>query len=280
ILNGICSIQPKIDGTNAVVWLGEDGIVHAGSRKRNLTLENDNAYFYNSIIKDENVRTYLLDHPNNYLYGEWLVPHTIRYYSPDAWEKFYVFDVFNTERGYLPYNEYTKELDEYGITYIPEIKKLINPTMDDLKAAMLEAKFLIPEDKMSEGIVIKNYEYKNPYGRTTWAKIISEEFFGRKYELKSKNRSVKKQELDEGEIVTKLLSEPLIRKEYAKICIEFPESSRQERIGRILTSIWHVFLKEEFMDYAEKKKPKVEFNLLKKACDNQVREVLKTELFS
>ena len=45
ILNGLCSIQPKIDGTHAVVWLVEDGKVHAGSRRRDLTLDRDNEGF-------------------------------------------------------------------------------------------------------------------------------------------------------------------------------------------------------------------------------------------
>lgn len=279
ILNGLCSIQPKIDGTNAVVWLGEDGKVHAGSRKKDLTLEKDNAGFYASILLDKNIRRYLEEHPDHYLYGEWLVPHTIRYYNPDAWNRFYVFDVFIEGRGYIPYSEYAPVLDDYGISYIPELKAIDSPTMDDLMECLKEAKFLIPDDKMSEGIVIKNYDYHNPYGRTTWAKIIAEEFFGTKQKLREKNHAIKIEPKEE-EIVMGLLTEQLIRKEYAKLMLEFPNAPRKELIGRILNIIWHVFLTEEFIDYAEKKKPSVEFFALKKACDQQVKEVLKTELFS
>lgn len=279
ILNGLCSIQPKIDGTNAVVWLGEDGKVHAGSRKRDLTLEKDNAGFYASILLDKNIRRYLEEHPDHYLYGEWLVPHTIRYYNPDAWNRFYVFDVFIEGRGYIPYSEYAPVLDDYGISYIPELKVIDSPSMDDLMECLKEAKFLIPDDKMSEGIVIKNYDYHNPYGRTTWAKIIAEEFFGTKQKLREKNHAIKIEPKEE-EIVMGLLTEQLIRKEYAKLMLEFPNAPRKELIGRILNIIWHVFLTEEFIDYAEKKKPSVEFFALKKACDLQVKEVLKSELFS
>ena len=42
---GDCYVFPKIDGTNSCVWMGEDGTVQAGSRKRHLTLEADNAGF-------------------------------------------------------------------------------------------------------------------------------------------------------------------------------------------------------------------------------------------
>ena len=42
---GTCYVFPKIDGTNACVWMS-DGELQAGSRKRKLTLESDNAGFY------------------------------------------------------------------------------------------------------------------------------------------------------------------------------------------------------------------------------------------
>ena len=95
ILNGTVTIQPKIDGTNSVVWLGDDGNLHAGSRKRELTLDKDNAGFLAMIIKDEKVREYLIKHPNHYVFGEYLVPHTIRTYDTDAWKKFYILMCLN-----------------------------------------------------------------------------------------------------------------------------------------------------------------------------------------
>ena len=278
ILKGKCSIQPKIDGTNGVVWLGDDGIIHAGSRRRDLTLDNDNAGFYNTVIKDDNIRKYLLDHKDHYLYGEWLVPHTIRYYHPESWKHFYVFDIFSYDRGYIPYDEYSKELDKYGINYIPEIISIDNPTMEDLTKYLKETKYLIPEDKMSEGIIIKNYEYRNQYGRCTYAKIVAEEFFNTKSLLRMKNHEAK-DKTSEKDIVTTMLSEPLIRKEFAKIKLAYPDIRRQELIGRTLNTIFHVFIHEELLDYIEKKKPLINFYYLKKECDERIKEVLRSELF-
>ena len=278
ILKGKCSIQPKIDGTNGVVWLGDDGIIHAGSRRRDLTLDNDNAGFYNTVIKDDNIRKYLLDHKDHYLYGEWLVPHTIRYYHPESWKHFYVFDIFSYDRGYIPYDEYSKELDKYGISYIPEIISIDNPTMEDLTKYLKETKYLIPEDKMSEGIIIKNYEYRNQYGRCTYAKIVAEEFFNTKSILRMKNHEAK-DKTSEKDIVTMMLSEPLIRKEFAKIKLEYPDIKKQELIGRTLNTIFHVFISEELLDYIEKKKPLINFYYLKKECDERIKEVLRSELF-
>ena len=278
ILKGKCSIQPKIDGTNGVVWLGDDGIIHAGSRRRDLTLDNDNAGFYNTVIKDDNIRKYLLDHKDHYLYGEWLVPHTIRYYHPESWKHFYVFDIFSYDRGYIPYDEYSKELDKYGISYIPEIISIDNPTMEDLTKYLKETKYLIPEDKMSEGIIIKNYEYRNQYGRCTYAKIVAEEFFNTKSILRMKNHEAK-DKTSEKDIVTTMLSEPLIRKEFAKIKLAYPDARRQELIGRTLNTIFHVFIHEELLDYIEKKRPLINFYYLKKECDERIKEVLRSELF-
>lgn len=70
VLNGTCYVFPKIDGTNSVVWLGDDGEVRAGSRRQELSLNNDNRGFMNEVIKDENIKRYLVDHPNHYIYGE------------------------------------------------------------------------------------------------------------------------------------------------------------------------------------------------------------------
>ena len=49
---GECFIFPKIDGTNASVWIS-NGELQAGSRTRKLSLESDNAGFYEWVLKQE-----------------------------------------------------------------------------------------------------------------------------------------------------------------------------------------------------------------------------------
>lgn len=78
LTNGTCHIFPKIDGTNSSVWL-ENGVIHAGSHYRELTLDNDNADFFSSIKDDDRIKAFFKDYPNLRLYGEWLVPHTVTY---------------------------------------------------------------------------------------------------------------------------------------------------------------------------------------------------------
>ena len=73
-------IFPKLDGTNASVWMDSEGNVKAGSRNRELSYEKDNAGFYKFVLENENIKAYLEKHPTHRLYGEFLVPHSLRTY--------------------------------------------------------------------------------------------------------------------------------------------------------------------------------------------------------
>lgn len=88
ILDGTVHVFPKIDGTNASIWSSEnDGLIRAGSRNRELSLESDNAGFYKWVIDniDTSRKWDIFDtFPNWVLYGEWLVPHSLKTYREDA----------------------------------------------------------------------------------------------------------------------------------------------------------------------------------------------------
>ena len=99
IEQGTTYVFPKLDGTNAQVWVDPEGNLKAGSRNRQLQLDNDNAGFYNAMIKDDKVLSLFEGFPELRLYGEWLVPHSLKTYRDDAWRKFYIFDVCNVETG-------------------------------------------------------------------------------------------------------------------------------------------------------------------------------------
>ena len=90
---GECYIFPKIDGTNSQLW-SNNGELKAGSRNRTLTLDKDNAGFYKWAVSNMIKWNIFLFNPNLRLYGEWLVPHTLKNYQDNAWRNFYVFDVF------------------------------------------------------------------------------------------------------------------------------------------------------------------------------------------
>jgi hypothetical protein len=108
---GNCHVFPKLDGANASIWWENDDYGHCeaafGSRNRQLTLDNDNAGFMATMKDNENVTEFFHFHPGKRLYGEWLVPHTLKDYRDDAWKKFYVFDVFDeVTESFMTYEKY------------------------------------------------------------------------------------------------------------------------------------------------------------------------------
>jgi ATP-dependent RNA circularization protein (DNA/RNA ligase family) len=105
--------------------------------------------------------------PSLRLYGEWLIPHTLKTYRGDAWRKFWVFDVFNDATdSYLTYDTYQPLLDSYLVDYIPPLAKVKNGNLEHFIHVLERNNFFIQDGKgIGEGIVLKNYQYYNKYQR-------------------------------------------------------------------------------------------------------------------
>lgn len=306
VLDGKVYVYPKIDGTNSAVWL-EDGELHCGSRTRELTVKDDNRGFCKTMLENKDyLLPYLQKHPNHIIYGEWLVPHTIKYYVPDAWNKFYIFDVYSVDNKegdnvtdevtghYINIEEYHDELEECikdcpVIEQIPILAIYVNPSTEDIESMLKQNKYLLEEgtDKIGEGVVIKNYNYRNKYGRIVWGKIVAEEFFGTKKTLRTKNHEVKSHEFEE-KIANSYITEVVIRKEFAKVLETLNLSSskdisREQRgkvIGMTLQYVYDAFLHDELVTIVKKNKNCViDFTQMKKCSDMRVKEVLGDELF-
>ena len=143
ILDGVCHIFPKLDGTNSQLWW--DNGLKAGSRNRELSVESDNAGFYNWALTQSNILSFFENRPDLKLYGEWLVPHTLKNYNSNAWRNFYVFDVTREDGSYLTYEEYNALLLFYAIPTIPVLAIKTNPSLSELNSIVSENKYLISE---------------------------------------------------------------------------------------------------------------------------------------
>jgi len=278
-------VFPKIDGTNGSVWLSDEGIVQAGSRNRHLTLDDDNQGFYAYIIEHDGIRKYLEQHPRHRLYGEWLVSHSFQNYRDDAWHKFYVFDIVmeynDEEQGfeYIPYDNYQPQMEKYGIDYVVPICKMTNGSYDAFLKAIEKNTFLVKDDMgVGEGIVIKNYDYKNKYGRITWAKIVTNEF-------KEKNAKamgiaeLKAKKMSEEEIVDNYCTEAFIEKEYAKIVADrggWQSKYIPELLGRVFSEL----IKEESWNFVKALKyPTINYKTLNSLVVSKIKQV-KPEIFN
>ena len=283
ILDGKVYVFPKIDGTNGSLFMGDDGLVHAGSRKRELDDFKDNQGFYGNFHKDPRIISYLEKHPTHRLFGEYLKPHSLRTYEDDAWDKFYVFDVCEDngeDFRYIPYDEYKPLLEEFKIDYIPVLATLENPTYDELAKLTEENHFLIKEGMGSgEGIVIKNFDFVNKFGRIVWAKLIHNEFNNGGSKVKGKI-GIDDSTPIEKRIADKYLSEFVVDKEYQKIVNENPNIERKVLIPRLLNSVYYTLVTEEMWNVTKDfKNPVVNFKALQNESRNKVIQY-KPDLFT
>lgn len=275
-------IFPKLDGTNAQVWLDDEGNIKAGSRNRELTLEKDNAGFYKFVLENENIKKYLEKHPTHRLYGEFLVPHSLKTYREDAWRRFYIFDVcLDKEDGsveYIPYDIYKTLVEEFGLDYIPPIVTMTNGSYEYFIRTLDNNTFMIQDGKgVGEGIVIKNYDYYNKYKRQIWAKIVTNEFKEiHKREMGVNN--IKTEKVIEQEIVDNYCTAAFIEKEYSKILNETGEWDNR-KIPMLLGRVFSELVKEETWNIIKKyKNPTINYKTLNALVINKIKTV-KSDIF-
>ena len=274
ILNGEVYIFSKLDGTNTSVYLNDNGEIEIGSRNKTLSLTADNAGSWAKLHNDERFKYYFASHPNHRLFGEWLVPHTVRDYEDNAWRELYIFDVMETDENgnekYLRYEDYFAGLYIERIKYIPCITKLKNPTVEEVETWLDKCKFLMKDGKSGEGIVIKNYDFVNQFGNIVWAKIVRN--------IVKAERSMHKPILNsadviEYEIVEKFLTAEFIEKEKSKIELEHG-GWEQKLIPKLLGVVWYTFITEEIFNAIKKfRNPKIDFALLNRLAIQKIKQV-------
>jgi hypothetical protein len=273
---GTTHVFPKIDGTNGSIW--HDQGIQAGSRNRHLTLDADNAGFYQAMSHSEAHKILCASNAHLIFYGEWLVPHSLKTYREDAWRKFYIFDVYNRSIDkYLPYNEYKPILDKYEVDYIAPIAIIKNGNYETYQECLSRNFFLIDDGKGNgEGIVIKNYAYQNKFGRQTWAKLITNAF--KEEHHKEMGAPLVGGEIIEDKIVSKFVDKHLVDKVHAKITNEMDGWS-SKYIPRLLHTVYYDLITEEMWNILKDfKNPKIDFRTLNNLCTQKVKE-LKPEVF-
>ena len=275
ILNGDCYIFPNIDGTNGSIWLGEE-YIECGSRKRKLSLTEDNRGFWAYVHKHDEFRKFFESYPGLRLYGEWLVPHTLRQYSDTAWNNFYVFDV-EMDGKYMSYDEYYPILRNKFITHIPVLSKIHNPTMKQLENLLNLNNYLIdtnkPGDNIGEGIVIKNYDFINKYGNPCYAKIVRNEFTNRNSQKTKKTKTSNLSNELEIEIANTYCTEAFVKKEY-EMNIEKNGGWSSRMIPQLLGTVYHEVINEEAWHIVhDYKNPTINFKELQKQIQNKTKQI-------
>lgn len=283
LLDGDVVVQPKIDGANGSIWL-EAGELHCATR--NMEITKDEGHGLTQWMKANHDALYrlLVWHPFWRLYGEWLIPHSLKTYRVDCWRKFYIFDVLDElglepeigeRERFVPHNIYQPELDKYGLNYIPILAVVSQPSIEAIQGLLERNTYLIEDGKgVGEGLVIKRYDFVNRYGRTVWGKMVRNEF-------KEKHLTA----MGPTQISGGLTAEIIFAQEYvtrmrvekAKAELE-PWSSK--KIPGVFGIVFHDLIQEELWDFLKEKKNKVslDFNDLYSKVVQQI-EAVYPELF-
>lgn len=269
ILKGTVYVAPKLDGTNGSIWC-EDGALLFGSRNHKLGEGADNAGFKASNMGSLRLRDYFCEFPHRRLYGEWLVPHTIKGYKDDAWRRFYVYDVHDGERFLTPH-EWEEPMKKHEIDFI-EHKILHSPTMEEVEATLtLLSKQYMKPGEIGEGIVLKNFDFTNRFGVCAYAKYINEGF-------QSRPKKVAYDNPIEEEISSKCVTEYLVKKTADKILwasgLEEPVWDRKTMIPRLIETVYHDVITEKLYDVLKgMKSPIVNFKVLKGFVSRDVKSL-------
>jgi Fe-S cluster biosynthesis and repair protein YggX len=223
-------------------------------------------------LGQENFRALFNDHKHLRLFGEWLVPHFFKGYSAKAWRKFYIFDVMVFDERYLPYMEYSAILSKYNVEFIPPICSIDNPSYERLVGLLDKNYYLIDDGgEPGEGIVIKNYNYRNKFGRQTWAKLVRNEF--KTLHAKFQVTELTEKKMVEQEIVDKYVTEALVNKEYEKIKAEDGWSSKL--IPRLLNTVYYCLITEESWNFIkDHKNPIINYRTLNFLTINKIKALM------
>lgn len=274
ILDGKCFIQPKMDGTNSSVWFDTyHNKVCAGSRTRELSNEKDNAAFYfwvnTDALEARELRKFVTNNPRYTVCGEWLGLEkfigNIKDYDPEAKGHLWIFDLYdNEEDHYVDYNNMVRILSENNLAtwIIPCIDIVENPTEDQLIEIAKNNTFnLTNANHAGEGVVIKNYDFRNKYGHFEVAKIVLDEY--KQYKAESKKVKIEPGEIEKT-ICDLYCTESEMAKNKAKVVVacndvEF-NNTNKKHVGMFLnlcytdsvlgdTAIWVKKLKNPTVDF-------------------------------
>jgi hypothetical protein len=268
--DGLIYVFPKLDGSNASLWF-EDGQVCAGSRTRQLSLGSDNAGFYAWALSQSHIQEFFKVNPEVRLFGEWLVPHTLKTYRADAWHQFYVFDVL-IDKAFVEWETYEKYLRDFGFQVVPLLGAYLYGSEQDYQRHLETNTYLIKDGcGAGEGIVLKRYDFVNKYGRTTWAKMVRNEF--KESNKKVFGTAVIDRSGLEGEIAETFVTDAFVQKTYAKLVVDEPWTCK--RIPELLGRTWHDFITEESWQILKQyNNPTIDYKRLRGLVTNRVKAAL------
>lgn len=269
LLDGDVVIQTKLDGANlTVAWDAEKGLLIA-SRNQCVSVGGHPANGFNGAVE------YVIDHPGITklvrggltLRGEWLVRHSINY-SKEFFKRLYIFDVQTHDGEYLKPAIYSSLLDQENILYIKPLAILQNPKPEDLVPYVQGQDEFGSQQK--EGIVIKRYDFKNKFGRTVWAKLVSEDFREKNKLMFTPNRF----DAIELHFASEFVTPEIVHKVIHKISDQEGRPAKIQDMPKILGIVYYDAFKEELWDFVKANKVnKFDFREMRRLVEHKTRDI-------
>lgn len=292
ILDGVVYVQPKIDGTNASVWCDhKTGELCAGSRNRQIWPDKDNAGFAAYVLNSDDyvaqiLRDYCSSNPGLIVYGEWLGDPTngskmlgsLRKYLSKG---FFAFDVRemppNAETGrnlgYVHPRDvrYSDLAQLLGSHFVPSTV-LDHPTIEQVTDLAEDNNFNLPADVVGEGVVIKNYDYRDAWGNMQMAKIVLDEW----RERQRKNRQMTQPQGVETMFCDEVVTSAFLDKCRSKVADKFGtdfDTKDKRHMGMFMSLIVTDAITEDTYDFVKRNRfPTIDFNELKGIIQKRGRD--------
>ena len=215
-------LQTKIDGSNASFTYDtiNDTII-AFSRRKELDESNNlNGFYEWTQSLDKSIIRNLTENGRYIIFGEWLIQNKIKY-PENMYKKFYMFDVWDTEKEeYLPYDKVWETFTELNkhikIEFVPVIYTGEFISWEDVyKMMTLSTTGATP---CEEGIVIKNQTKLNHPKIPFYLKIVSEHFSEVQKAKKPLDPAVLKAREIQMERVKTIVTKRRIEKAIMRLC--------------------------------------------------------------
>lgn len=215
-------IQEKVDGSNASIAYDKDNNkLAAFSRKNELSFGSSSLNGFWDWVQTLNVEAFA-KYPDYVFFGEWLTKHTITY-KPEAYKKFYFYDVYDKcTECYLPQATVKRLADELGLRYVQTFYDGQFISWEHVMSFMEKSDIAVD---VPEGVVCKNQSMLNfPDSRIPFVlKIVNSKFREVQHDrhIKKELDPMKVEEKAKAsEIVNQIVTENRVRKELLKMIDE------------------------------------------------------------
>lgn len=271
------SITEKIDGANASFTADKENTNGVSCYSRRLILNEENTLrgFY-KWVNDNIVPIKDKLNPNYRYIGEWLVSHKVQY-QEDKYQQFYMFSIWDENKEeYVSDEIVISEAERLGLKTV-EYFYIGDFISYEHMSSFIGKSNITKIPDTGEGIVVKNSNYFDKYGKQVFVKLVSENFAEIQKQKLPKNPNIHEKEIV---IIKTVLTKPRVDKLMHKLVDEnkltrdeFAIENMKKLIKLLGNKVYEDMIKEESEILRQ-----VEDKVLKKQIGKILPQIIKDVL--